>query len=1040
METAHKFLLGVLVFLLCFPLLCFCQSPELHFERISTIDGLSDNNVVSIALDAKGFMWFGTSDGLNRYDGKHFKIYRHNSNDSFSISSNNVIGVLAAKDGKIWASTDDGLNCLDPITDKFKRYFHDPKNPSSLSSNFCARIFQDSAGIIWIATSVGLTELNPVTEKIITYQNNPSDTLSISPNRTFTFLADKQNNFWIGTDHGLNLLDRGTSKFQRFLSKNPFSNWNDCIVYSISEANENNLWLTILGQGLINYNIKSKKYIQYLERPEVAHRGDHNILYDNEQCDLDTNLIYIASNERDFSIFNKSTGKFTSYMHRGSNDYPESVGVLFNDHKGILWVGAKNGVYKLDIRKSLFNSIVIPPNYCKDCLSFITALCQSRFDKSGNNLWIGTWTCGLFKVNIANNTFTLISKGLKIPNHENYAAVTEIMQDNTGNLWIGLENGLLQMDSSGNLIHHFMNKKNDSLSIPGNMVYDIYEDEQERLWIATKQGLSLFNRTKNEFINYPVTLSFSKETYSGKIDQNKIEKIIKGPPGKLILDEDEKQLLLFDTKTFSYSLYFNKKNPLEDIRQIKDILYERDSILWCSTNKGLFRIVKKVSGDSVKMFTTADGLSFDDIGGLGTDNCNNLWIHTRKGLTKFNEQTGIFKAFYKEDGLTEDQPVDGILINGLNNMMFFGFGTNSATGGINYFNPCNWKFDSIPAPVSITGFKIFNREADLIKDISSLKKINLSYKDRMITFEFAELNYIHSARNQYKYKLEGFDNDWIQAGNETEATYTNLDGGNYTFHVKAANDIGVWNEKGASIAIYVRPVFYETWWFYMLCAIAITGLLYIAYKIRINQIKRVYAIRTGISRDLHDDIGSRLSSISIISQLADDKKDDPNFNVSKFYEQVKQGSKEAMDLMNDIVWSVNPKNDKLSDMLIRMREYAADILEAKNINFQIDVSTSLHNLNLRMVIRKDFYLIYKEAINNLAKYSCCSSVKISILKEHEKLLLFIEDNGKGFDLKNIKRGNGLNNMQNRAANIRGRLTIHSKIGHGTSIALEVPVA
>ncbi|HEX5153103.1 MAG TPA: two-component regulator propeller domain-containing protein [Parafilimonas sp.] len=1019
----------------------YCQPSSLHFERISSINGLSDNYVECVAMGKKGFIWIGTADGLNRYDGKHFKVYRHLSNDSSSISNNHIKWILPGRDGRIWITTEDGLNCFNPVTGKFKRFFHDPKNPASLGHNYCGKMLQDSKGFIWIVCLEGITKLDPATEKFAAYKHDAANAYSISPGRTSVLFLDHSNNFWIGLDYGLNLMNVHTARFQHYLEGRPAPTLSSYLINSILEGRHNSLWLTCWGGALIHFNYLTKKFEQYWERAEVKNRGDHNILFDIEPCETDTALMYVASNEKDFTIFNKTKKQFISYSHPGSNDYPQCPKDLFNDHKGILWIAAENGLYKLDVRQQLFHEILMPLNYFKDCLSEVDAIYQDKDDTAGNTVWFGTWTCGLFKLNLKTNTCISIINGLKIPGHENYVPVNKILKGHSGNLWLGLSNyGLLQMNNEGEVIHHFLNKSGNSASLSGNMVFDIYEDKQNRLWIATGNGLCFFNKKNNSFINYAAPAVFATETPIGAINPNRIMQICEGPNDCILLNDDEKQILLFNPATSEYSLFPANKNLFTDGQLIKNILFEHDSILWCATNKGLFRIIKKGKQYSLKDFTAADGLSFEYCSSLAKDNCGNLWITTRKGLNRYNEQSNSFKAFFKEDGLLEDQPVNGLLAQGFGKTLFYGFGTSAAEGGINYFNPCSWITDTTSFNVALTGFKIFNHEAESIKNISSLKKINLNYKDRMITFEFAALNYIHSEKNQYAYKLEGFNKDWIQAGNSAEATYTNISGGNYTFKVRAQNADGRWSAQTAMIEIYIQPPFYSTWWFYLLCAIITAAIIYLVYKFRISQIKKLYAVRSVIARDLHDDIGSRLSSISIISQLASKKKEDTDFNVAKFYEQVIQGSKEAMELMSDIVWSVNPQNDKLSNMLIRMREYAAEILEAKNISFTINLATQLQNFPLRMAVRKDLYLIYKEALNNLAKYSNCDFVNISILKEHETLIMIIEDNGKGFNIQTVKKGNGLNNMLSRAAAIKGRLSIQSEINKGTCIRFEMPVA
>lgn len=319
-----------------------------------------------------------------------------------------------------------------------------------------------------------------------------------------------------------------------------------------------------------------------------------------------------------------------------------------------------------------------------------------------------------------------------------------------------------------------------------------------------------------------------------------------------------------------------------------------------------------------------------------------------------------------------------------------------------------------------------------------LLPIHLSYKENMITFNFAALNFSNSFLNQYSYKLEGFDGDWINCGQQQSATYTNLNGGSYIFRVKGANNDGIWNEAGTSVLLYVHPPFWKTWWFYLLCTFAIAGILYTFYKIRINQLIRLQSIRTRIARDLHDDIGSTLSSINMISSMADQTAL-PEKKSNELFHTIAAASGQAMDLMSDIVWSINPNNDRLEMIIIRMRQYASEILEAANISFTLEMNEEDNDVLLPLEIRKDFFLIFKEAINNLAKYSKADHVSIKLHFINGMVHLSIHDDGIGFDPEEVSNGNGLKNMSARARQMKGAISISSKNPKGTRVDLKIPL-
>jgi ligand-binding sensor domain-containing protein len=1009
-----------------------CQVPNLIPERID-YDGL--HHAKAIARDKYGFIWFGTDHGLYRYDGSHLKSYTHANNDSSSLSNNTINALYTDHTGLIWIASF-GLNCFNPETGKFKKYFHNKSDPNSLSNDFVQTVIEDEYGHIWIGAIDGLNELDPATGKFTMFRHNQNDSASLSPGTVRVIFIDHLKRLWVCTDYGLNLYNRDKKTFTHFFASAPATSLKSWLIVKVCEEKSGVFWLGTWGEGLIRFDPNNNTYGQYWERPDKKHRGDHNVIFDIEPCETDSNYLYVASSENEFCLFDKRTSNFIKgEVPLNKIKAIESFHDLFNDRQGNLWIGSPGGTYKLDIRKRLFNELDISGYIDNDCLGCPVSIYEDEMDVSGNTLWLGTWTCGLVKFDLKEKTVKVLKKGLKRTDRENYYAVSDVARDGKNILWIGTSAGIFQEDGRGNIIKKFSWNKNDNHSLSHDVVNCIFKDKNNRLWIGTENGLNLYDPEGNRFDRYYPSQYVNEKEFN----QDRILKIVALSTGQYAVMIDQKNIYIFDPGKKVFSPFFTSlKNPVEHAGLFYDILPDSKGNFWCAGTFGVLKFENISTNISMKWYTTAQGLSSDNATGVTEDGCGNIWITTANGLNMFTEQTSSFKSFYAKDGLY-DNNMEGVLAKSSSGVLFTSYTITDTRGIVNYFNPCKWNFDTTPPPVVLTGVKLFNRDIDMVKSISALKEIELSYKDRMITFQFAALSYHHPERNQYAYRLEGFDKDWVFAGNNTSATYTNLDGGEYTFHVKAANDIGTWNETGVSLAVYIRPPFYETWWFYSLCLLGVSTIVYLIYRMRINQIKKLYEIRSGIARDLHDDIGSRLSSISIISQLAD-KKTDMDITTSKFYEQVRSGTKEAMELMSDIVWSVNPHKDKLDDMMIRMREYAAETLEAKFIDFRIHIASSLQGITLPMKIRKDFYLIYKEAINNLAKYSGCTAVNISLSREDDILILHIEDNGKGFDPGKVRSGNGLNNMRTRAHAIKGRLVLHSTESQGTSVRLEVPVA
>jgi two-component sensor histidine kinase len=342
-------------------------------------------------------------------------------------------------------------------------------------------------------------------------------------------------------------------------------------------------------------------------------------------------------------------------------------------------------------------------------------------------------------------------------------------------------------------------------------------------------------------------------------------------------------------------------------------------------------------------------------------------------------------------------------------------------------------------PVYITNLKIFNNtvyphDADSIlkQPVELTRQITLSYYQNDILLEFAGLNYFHPEKNQYQYKLEPYNKEWLTTdASKRVANYTNLNPGKYVFKVRASNNDGVWNLQETSLAIIITPPFWQTWWFRTMIALAVVGLVYGVYRYRLQQVMRLQNIRNRIASDLHDDIGSTLNSISVYSEVAKNDPDKKEYSLN----MIGESSRKVIDAMSDIVWTINPENDSFENIILRMRSLAYNLLRAKDIEFSFKADETLHHLKLSLEKRRNFYLIFKEALNNLIKYSKAKRVQISLLHHSSTITLLIRDDGLGFDATKKYNGNGLTNIKKRAKEINAELTIESGENTGTSLQL-----
>jgi hypothetical protein len=388
----------------------------------------------------------------------------------------------------------------------------------------------------------------------------------------------------------------------------------------------------------------------------------------------------------------------------------------------------------------------------------------------------------------------------------------------------------------------------------------------------------------------------------------------------------------------------------------------------------------------------------------------------KKRVANFSDKDGL--SNFLEDYFVKTSSGDLILID---------------FNGLHIFQPSSISRNKDVPPVYIHQIKILDKTKIIYNDTT----IKLRHNQNYLSFDFVALNYTQSFKNRYAYRLKGLDENWINTGERRFASYANINPGTYTFQVKASNNNGVWNEKPAQLTIIISPHWSQTWWFYSLCIVAIAVGVYIIFQYRLKQKLKAYEVRNSISQDLHDEVGSTLSSIGFLSSMALNETEGYNPKAISTLSSISESANKMLDAMNDIIWNIQPQNDTLENIISRMISFASELLESRKISLHFHIAENIKHMQLGIAVRHDFFVIYKEAVNNLAKYSCASEAHISLDLIHPYLVLTIADNGKGFDPKNQKNGNGLKNMQNRAKKINAIYRLHSVIGGGTTIQLHV---
>ena len=824
----------ILFFLLVINIYANCQRENLKFERLDINSGLSQSNVLCILQDSRGFMWFGTEHGLNKYDGYHITVYTKNSKKTGSLSNNYINDIKEDKNGDLWIATGGGgLNRYDRQKDEFTHFKNDPLNSNSISGNFLGNLLKDSEDKIWISTESGIDVFDPKKNQFIHYQNNKNDEHSLSDNAVTYMIEDNEHNIWIGTTNGgLNLFDRKKNIFTRFQhNDNDSTSISSNNIWTIFEDSKHNIWVGTIGGGLNLLNRGTGKF-RVFKKNKTSNTICDNVIFsiaeDNE------GILWIGSENEGISKLDPKAGIFQNYRRNdfdNSSLSSSSINRIYKDKKGNIWIGTYNaGVNFINYDISKFTHY--RHNASGNSLSNNNVL--SIYEDEKDNLWIGTDGGGVNMFDRKSGKFTHYEHEEGNKNTICGNNVLSITQDNNENIWIGTWGaGITVFNRKKNSYKQYKNDPKDPYSLVGNNAWVILKDKENNMWVGVQaKGLCLYDRDKDRFIRY---------TYENdNLNSNNILLLFEDQGGMLWIGTNGNGLKQFNKKTqkiiqFEHS---DQKNSLSD--NIVNCIFEDElGNLWIGTNEGLNCLNRKTNIFTI--YTTKDGLPNDVIFGILEDSKKNLWVSTNKGISQFDPASKKFRNFGISDGLQSNEFKQSYC-KSRSGLMYFG-GIN----GFNEFNPDSMKETKFDPPLMLTDFRIFNKEvpiainekdpSPLKKNITETKDIILSYKSSVISFEFASLNYIPSEKKQYAYMLEGFDKNWNEVKTKHTTTYTNLDPGKYVFKVRGLNNEGEWSSNTIALHLTITPPFWLTWWFRLMLSIVVIGGAIAFFKWRLNSIE-----------------------------------------------------------------------------------------------------------------------------------------------------------------------------------------------------------
>jgi PAS domain S-box-containing protein len=803
----------LLLLLLILPFHFYPQDQWIHFQHITMKQGLSNSTIYCIFQDSRGFLWLGTDNGVNRYDGCSFKTYRNQMENPGSLSQNTVRAIIEDRSGALWIGTFGGLNRFDPKKETFTHYQKDPGNPNSLGHNFILSLLADRWGNLWIGTyGGGLDRFSPRTGTFTHYRTVPGDSSSLSDNNVRRIYEDRWGNLWIGTyNGGLNKFLPQTGTFTRYQAdpSNPNSLGHNTVL-TIGAGPQGLLWIGTLGGGLDRFSPETGTFTHFR-----AEAGNPKTLSNNDVMEIywDRSGVLWVGTGWGLNRFDPKKEEFTHYL--ADPNVPDSLSAnkvrsIYEDRSGVLWIGTEFGsLNKFNRERKKFKHYTCVPG---DSTSLSSSMVTALYEDRRGFLWVGTDE-GLNKGERKNNRFTFTHYRHKPqgPSSLSSDRVWSLCEDRSGQLWVGTLKGLNRMDREAGKFTRYLADPQNPNSLSGNRIMSICEDHRGVLWIGTFNGLNRFDPVKGVFTHFQ-----EASDPSHRLSNNQILSIYEDRTGVMWVGTGW-GLNRFDSDTGIFTYFLAKPGHPRWLSsdKINAIYEDRSGILWFGTSGGLNRYDRET-----KFFTHYDvkrGLPSDVILGILEDKGGHLWLSTNDGLSRFDPKTGTFKNYDSGDGL-QDEEFGYACWKSKDGEMFFG-GIN----GFNAFIPGTIKDNPYPPGVVITDFKISNKsvgigekwngEIILENHISETGEIRLSYRETTLSFDYVALHFAAPESNRYAYRMEGLEKEWNYVGNRRFAIYPHMDPGNYVFRVIASNNDNVWNHSGASLIIHISPPFWRQWWF-----------------------------------------------------------------------------------------------------------------------------------------------------------------------------------------------------------------------------------
>lgn len=899
---------------------------EIRFKQITSEEGLSQNTIHCIYQDQKGFMWFGTQEGLNRYDGYNFLIYQHQPADTNSIPANDVWALTGDADNNLWIGTPAGLSRFDPSSLKFTNYQHQSNDPNSIRNNTIRKIIIENKETLWLATANGIDRFDAANQQF-THITLPENSQGISNYTINTLYCDSRGTIWAGTSrNGVFRLEAGNfspDSISNF-GHNP-ANENSLIndhVWAILEDRAGNLWFGT-EDGLDRYHPTQNIFTHFRHAPGNPASISHNFIWTIFQDDK--NNIWVGTRKGGLNLYNPSENNFQRFEHnieRTTSIIDDRIASIYQDRGGIIWVGTLGGLNFFNNRFQQFSGDrhTFPANRSER--HYVYAIQEDRQKK----LWLGTLD-GLKVYSKSRKAFREIpihTPGSPMDN----SYVVSLAEDHRGQIWIGTNRGLLRYDSQKKRALPVAETTNPD-HIMNNNILALYEDHDNMLWIGSTAGLGSYNSRSGEFREYPANVRDRNSISNNRIyalHEDREKNLWIGTAGGL-------NKLNQSRDKFTVYKHFSEDTTTISSDKIWSLYQARDGNIWAGTQNGLNCL--DVTSGKFKRYTTEEGLPNNIIYGIQEDDHANIWISTSKGLAKIKPQEinplghPRVYSFYASDGLQDNEFNFGASYKSKDGQIYFG-----GIKGFNAFYPDSINIYDATPMIAITDFQINNKTVPVGRDengrqilsraIIDTEHLQLTHLDNIISFEFAVLDYNNPRKNRFAYYLEGFEDQWQYVDKRHFVTYTNLPAGDYTFHYKGQTSLGHWKHEGNSLHLTIHPPFWKENWFLVLVFLSVLSLVYGAHLFRLRWLRR-------INRTLQKNVVEQTAELTTANAalLSEVKHRERMEEAAQLQKTLLECQAEA-SLDGILIVSKDEQWQYFNQRFIAMWEYPADIVEKRS--------------------------------------------------------------------------------------------------------------